>query len=545
MVGNGAPGGSGLVVKDVTGTLRLPPGADGQVGTADDPLALPDLESGPQSGDRARAGRGRHHRAAARRVRPRGAHAARRARGPARRGLRHPCGALGLPVGPVALEGSAHGVVLVRNAYFDVTFTVPTVVRADEEFSVFATVTEHRSGHRQRREDDARRARASRARACSPRARRRSPALPPGDAATLEYRFRERGDRRGGGVLPAVRHERRRRRDGPPEFHARGRRAARGPVAGHAGACPRRCARFLRTWCAPRCACSGRPGAPPPRRPCRPASSGPAPRRSSGRACPWRRPGCASSWGSRWPTRSAICSLDLHGGGLDAGFDQVLRETLAGRDLDRILGDRARRRGSGRRCLGLRRSDRANRGLGSGLRVGGARRPERRRACRRSSCCATAAGRVTNSAVPRRPAVRLVPPSGPRRRRARLGLDRGARLAALHDRARGSGRRSGRGVAHAAGGRGRRAPRAARRDRRCVAGSRHRLVYDPARAGELALETDHDQATVCSKSRQPVSSAGARLGGPAARRGRHDRARDARRREPVRHVRARCSSTAW
>jgi hypothetical protein len=50
MVGNGAPGGSGLVVKNVTGTLRMPPGADGQPGTTDDPLALPELESGPQSG---------------------------------------------------------------------------------------------------------------------------------------------------------------------------------------------------------------------------------------------------------------------------------------------------------------------------------------------------------------------------------------------------------------------------------------------------------------------------------------------------------------
>src|SRR5262249_35358725 len=49
LVGNGAPVGSGLTVRDVTGTFRMPPGADGQVGTEDDPLALPDLESGPQS----------------------------------------------------------------------------------------------------------------------------------------------------------------------------------------------------------------------------------------------------------------------------------------------------------------------------------------------------------------------------------------------------------------------------------------------------------------------------------------------------------------
>jgi len=38
-VTNGAPGGSNLVVNNVTGTINLPPGADGVVGTADDPLS--------------------------------------------------------------------------------------------------------------------------------------------------------------------------------------------------------------------------------------------------------------------------------------------------------------------------------------------------------------------------------------------------------------------------------------------------------------------------------------------------------------------------
>jgi len=48
-VSNGAPGGSNLSVRDVTGTINLPPGNDGVTGTSDDPLSLPDLVSGPET----------------------------------------------------------------------------------------------------------------------------------------------------------------------------------------------------------------------------------------------------------------------------------------------------------------------------------------------------------------------------------------------------------------------------------------------------------------------------------------------------------------
>ncbi len=54
IVGNGAPAGSGLSVRDVVGILDLPAGRDGVKGTDDDPLGLPDLETGPQSLSRAR-----------------------------------------------------------------------------------------------------------------------------------------------------------------------------------------------------------------------------------------------------------------------------------------------------------------------------------------------------------------------------------------------------------------------------------------------------------------------------------------------------------
>src|SRR5258707_1946912 len=47
----------------------------------------------------------------------------------------------GLPTGPVALTGTAEGGVLVRNPYFDMTFTVPGVARKGELFNVFATVS--------------------------------------------------------------------------------------------------------------------------------------------------------------------------------------------------------------------------------------------------------------------------------------------------------------------------------------------------------------------------------------------------------------------
>jgi protocatechuate 3,4-dioxygenase beta subunit len=47
----------------------------------------------------------------------------------------------GLPIGPVTISGKASGAVLVRNPYYDMTFTLPSVVRADEPFTLYATIT--------------------------------------------------------------------------------------------------------------------------------------------------------------------------------------------------------------------------------------------------------------------------------------------------------------------------------------------------------------------------------------------------------------------
>jgi hypothetical protein len=148
-VANGAPAGTPLTVHDITGTITLPKGPDDEIGTIDDPLTLAQTETG--------------------------VHAMLPVRGAGADGLPgtpddvdvlHPgeqgqaeflvvgekegfhkldfdirAQLDGLPIGPVTVRGAASGGVLVRNQYFDMTFTTPAVVRADEPFSVFVTVT--------------------------------------------------------------------------------------------------------------------------------------------------------------------------------------------------------------------------------------------------------------------------------------------------------------------------------------------------------------------------------------------------------------------
>ena len=154
-VANGTPVGSGLVVHDVTGTIHLPPGPDLDTeATEDDPLALPTLmrdgkqivqpltmavrgvgpDGAPDTADDVEA------------LRP-------GEQGQAEFLLRGEAEGFhtidfdirarlsGLPTGPVRVKGRASGGVLVRNPFFDVTFTVPGVVRAGEQFTVFATLT--------------------------------------------------------------------------------------------------------------------------------------------------------------------------------------------------------------------------------------------------------------------------------------------------------------------------------------------------------------------------------------------------------------------
>ena len=149
-VANGAPVGSGLTVKEVTGRSSCPPGRRRVSGTrmtirsssrreqtaadqrstsrASGPTAEPDTADDTRSFAPARAGPGR-------------------VRGARREGgLPHhhfDIGATldGLATRPVQVTGKASGGVLVRNATFNLAFTVPSVVRGEEPFSMFVTVT--------------------------------------------------------------------------------------------------------------------------------------------------------------------------------------------------------------------------------------------------------------------------------------------------------------------------------------------------------------------------------------------------------------------
>lgn len=149
-VANGAPVGSGLVVRDVDGTIRLPAGADREPGSDDDPLALPETVRGTQPGTMRIRGLGsdgapdtgddtERFEAAEQgqaeflvRGEKEGFHR-----------LDFDIAAVleGLPVGPVRVKGTATGGVLVRNPYFNMTFTLPSVVRRGERFKAFVTVT--------------------------------------------------------------------------------------------------------------------------------------------------------------------------------------------------------------------------------------------------------------------------------------------------------------------------------------------------------------------------------------------------------------------
>lgn len=149
-VANGTPIGSRLFVRDIAGKIQLPPGDDLDPGNEDDPLYLakrigedvppferPVLGIGPDEapgteddvsvfapGEQGQAewvlvgnGEGFHK-------------------------IDIALGATleGLPTGPVRVKGAATGGVLVRNPFFDVTFTVPSVVRDGETFKAAVTL---------------------------------------------------------------------------------------------------------------------------------------------------------------------------------------------------------------------------------------------------------------------------------------------------------------------------------------------------------------------------------------------------------------------
>jgi hypothetical protein len=153
-VANGTPATANLVVRDLTGTIDLPEG-NNPTSSADEPLSLPELATGLQASTMAIAGVG-----------PDGKPATEDDVTSLRAGEQGMAEFLirgdlegfhkiafdiegtldGLPTGPIEVSGRAEGGVLVRNPFFDVSFTLPTVVRANEPFKLYATVTNKGEG---------------------------------------------------------------------------------------------------------------------------------------------------------------------------------------------------------------------------------------------------------------------------------------------------------------------------------------------------------------------------------------------------------------
>jgi hypothetical protein len=148
-VANGAPVGTSLVVRNITGTVALPKGDDHESGTTDDPLTLAQTETGVHATLPVRGAGGDG---------APGTSDDQDALAPGEQGQAEflirgekegfhtidfdvRATLEGLPVGPVQVKGKASGGVLVRNQYYDMTFTAPAIVRAGEEFKLFATVT--------------------------------------------------------------------------------------------------------------------------------------------------------------------------------------------------------------------------------------------------------------------------------------------------------------------------------------------------------------------------------------------------------------------
>ena len=164
-VANGAPARLGLTVRDVTGTIELPAGAD-HVGRHVPTIRWRCAETArrhPAADDAVRGvgPDGRRAPPTTWRARPRRAGAGRvpdprRAEGFHTLDFDIAAVLDGLPTGPVTVTGKATGGVLVRNPYFDMTFTVPAVGARRRDVQAVRHRHEHRPGHGERRHRDAR-----------------------------------------------------------------------------------------------------------------------------------------------------------------------------------------------------------------------------------------------------------------------------------------------------------------------------------------------------------------------------------------------------
>jgi hypothetical protein len=139
-VANDSPAEANLSVNNITGTINLPTGPSGVQGGSDEPLGLPTLTSGPEAITMPITMNGSGTLAAGQAGEAQWTIVA-NSEGFYNINFGINATLNGLPTGPVALTGTATGGLLVRNPYFDMTFTVPSVVRSGELFNVFTTVT--------------------------------------------------------------------------------------------------------------------------------------------------------------------------------------------------------------------------------------------------------------------------------------------------------------------------------------------------------------------------------------------------------------------
>ncbi|HEY6871526.1 MAG TPA: carboxypeptidase regulatory-like domain-containing protein [Geobacteraceae bacterium] len=150
MVGNAAPLGSGLVVKDLRAQIILPPGNDEVVNTPDDPLRMAMTNKGEsprnvpvaKPGPDGKLGTGDDINELAPGETGNAEFLVEGRREGSHTVEMEITGTLyGLPVGPVPVRGRAMGTVLVRNPTFTMTFTHPDLVTAGEHYNLDVTVT--------------------------------------------------------------------------------------------------------------------------------------------------------------------------------------------------------------------------------------------------------------------------------------------------------------------------------------------------------------------------------------------------------------------
>lgn len=351
-VANGAPLGSGLALREVQSTVHLPPGPDLVPDTEDDPLALAPLQAGGTqpaimpvrgvgpdgepgtSDDVAVLGPGEQGQAEfLLRGEKEGFH-----------NLDFDIAAVleGLPVGPVTLTGKASGGVLVRNPYFDVTFTVPTVVRRGERFRLYATVTNlgQTAAYGLNVNLDASRTSGARLVPCDQCGS--IPELPKGDSRTVEFLFDS--ERTGQVVASYLRFNLTSGQGQPPSgqvafYIGVGERGV--PLSPDTLVLPtnvdvlpqtvvERAMRVLgQAWSLAQAPNTGLPAGVE-------RTTATVVRR---KALALAEAGLRIQLGQAVPAAVRDLVFDFYGGSpLDPGFDQALRETEAGRDLARSLG---------------------------------------------------------------------------------------------------------------------------------------------------------------------------------------------------------------